>query len=77
MDIEYKIYLERSENELDLAKIIFEISSNNSKKEEFKIKTTFYSAVISHSYYSIFYCAKTYLLTKGIKNKAPQEHKKT
>lgn len=38
---------------------------------------TYYSAVISHAYYSIFYAAKAYLLTKGVKTEAPEEHKKT
>lgn len=38
---------------------------------------TYYSAVISHSYYCIFYAAKAYLLTRGIKTEAPEEHKKT
>jgi len=38
---------------------------------------TFYSAVISHSYYSIFYSAKAILLTKRIKTYSPDIHKKT
>ena len=38
---------------------------------------TFYSAVISHSYYSIFYCAKAMLLAKGITTFSPDLHKKT
>lgn len=38
---------------------------------------TYYSATISHAYYSIFYAAKAYLLLKGIKTQAPEEHKKT
>lgn len=38
---------------------------------------TYYSAVISHAYYSIFYAAKAYLLLKGIKTQAPEEHRKT
>ncbi len=38
---------------------------------------TYYSATISHSYYSIFYAAKAYLLLKGIKTQTPNEHKKT
>jgi len=38
---------------------------------------TYYSAAISHAYYSIFYAAKAYLLLKGIKTRAPEEHKKT
>ena len=37
---------------------------------------TFYSAVISHSYYAMFYMAKSYLAHKGITIKAPNEHKK-
>ena len=38
---------------------------------------TFYSGVISHAYYSIFYAAKSILLTKNIKTYAPEIHKKT
>lgn len=38
---------------------------------------TYYSAVISHAYYCIFYAAKAYLLTRGVKTEAPEEHKKT
>ena len=46
--------------------------------EIFGIKEdTYYSATISHAYYSIFYAAKAYLLLKGIKTCAPEEHKKT
>ncbi|MFH1917676.1 MAG: hypothetical protein ABIJ14_01020 [Nanoarchaeota archaeon] len=79
MDSKIRIYLERAENELRLAKAIF----NLSKKEKIKIELeanpddTFYSAVISHCYYSIFYSAKAILLTKGVKTKVPDEHKKT
>ena len=38
---------------------------------------TFYSSAISHSYYCIFFGAKAILLTKNIKTKAPEVHKKT
>ncbi len=38
---------------------------------------TFYSSVISHSYYAIFYSAKAILLTKNIRTCAPEIHKKT
>ncbi len=38
---------------------------------------TYYSSVISHAYYCIFYSAKAYLAKKGIKTEAPEEHKKT
>lgn len=80
MDSEYKIYLERAQNELNLAKIIFQISGDTSIQINiFKITRTesFYSAVISHAYYCIFYAAKAYLMKKGIKTKPPEEHKKT
>jgi uncharacterized protein (UPF0332 family) len=33
--------------------------------------------VISHAYYSIFFASKSYLLTKKIETKPPEEHKKT
>lgn len=75
-----KLYLERAENELELAKIIFKLTTEkNIQKEIFAVDTplTFFSSVISHSYYCIFYGAKTYLLTKGIKTEPPEEHKKT
>jgi len=79
MDYEYKIYLKRAENELNLSMIIFSISDDkNMQISTFGMKEdTYYSAVISHTYYSIFYAAKAYLLLKGIKTKAPEEHKKT
>ncbi len=45
--------------------------------ESFDVKDpeTYYSAVISHCYYSVFYAAKAYLIKKGIKVTAPEEHK--
>ena len=79
MDSKVRLYLERAENELRLAKAIF----NLSKLEKIKIELeanpddTFYSAVISHCYYSIFYSAKAILLTSNIKIKMPEEHRKT
>ncbi len=79
MDSKAKIYLERAENEFRLARAIF----NLSEKENLKIELlanpddTFYSAVISHCYYCIFYSAKAILLTKKIETKVPNEHKKT
>src|SRR3989338_4935952 len=78
MDYEYKIYLKRAENELNLSMIIFSISDDkNMQISTFGMKEdTYYSAVISHAYYSIFYVAKAYLLLKGIKTKAPEEHRK-
>lgn len=75
-----KLYLHRSENEIKLADIIFILSENtNLQRETFKVNDpeTYFSAVIAHSYYSIFYGAKAYLIKKGIEIFAPEEHKKT
>ncbi|MEK6968081.1 MAG: hypothetical protein AABX51_05620 [Nanoarchaeota archaeon] len=75
-----KLYIHRAENEIKLAEIIFEISEKpNLQKETFKVNNpeTYFSAVISHSYYSIFYGAKAYLAKKGIAVSAPEEHKKS
>lgn len=74
-----ELYLNRAENELKLADIIFTLSEKtNIQKEVFDIKDpeTYYSATIAHSYYSIFYAAKAYLLKKEIKVAAPEEHRK-
>ena len=79
MDSMVKIYLSRALNELSQAKLLFAISDNNEKKQEFQIEEemTFYSGAISHAYYAIFDSAKALLVTKGIKTDAPQVHKKT
>ena len=75
-----ELYLERAENELELAKIIFTLTEQeNLQKDIFHLDRTmtFFSAVISHSYYSIFYAAKAHLLKKSIRTRPPEEHKKT
>ena len=80
MDLDYKIYLERAENEINLSEIIMELSLNKDIQiNNFNLKKidTYFSSVISHAYYCIFYCAKAYLLIKGIKTEFPEEHKKT
>lgn len=79
MDSSYKLYIERSQNELNLSIMILKISDDKEMQlSTFKMKIdTYYSAVISHAYYSIFYAAKAYLLLKDIKTDAPEEHKKT
>jgi len=74
-----KLYIHRAENEIKLADIIFVISEEPKiQKENFKVKEpeTYFSAVIAHSYYSIFYGAKAYLTKKGIEITPPEEHKK-
>ncbi|HLE05742.1 MAG TPA: HEPN domain-containing protein [Candidatus Nanoarchaeia archaeon] len=79
MDFAHKIYLSRAENELNLSIIVQRISDDKQMQiEVFKMKEdTYYSATITHAYYSIFYAAKAYLLKKGIKTSPPEEHKKT
>lgn len=74
-----KLCIHRAENEIKLAEIIFTISEKpNIQTETFKVNDpeTYFSAVIAHSYYSIFYGAKAYLAKKGIEVSAPEEHKK-
>jgi uncharacterized protein (UPF0332 family) len=78
MDSKDKLYIERAENEVILARAIFSLSEGIAKKELFVPEDiTFYSAVISHAYYCIFYSAKALLYIKGISTEAPEEHKKT
>lgn len=73
------LYIHRAENEIKLAEMIYVISEHPSmQKEIFKVNDpeTYFSAVIAHCYYSIFYGAKAYLARKGITVFAPEEHKK-
>ena len=80
MDLNYNLYLERAKNEIKFAGIALFVSNNKKiQVDVMKIDEpeTYYSSVISHSYYCIFYSAKAYLLKKGIKTKIPNEHKKT
>ena len=79
MDSMVEIYFDRAGNELLAAESLKKLSEDEKAKEDFGIpqKTTFYSSVISHSYYSVFYAAKAILLTKKTKTYAPNVHKKT
>lgn len=79
MDSEVNLYLKRAEDEFLLAKKDLQISTDFKLKEIFGIakEKTFFHSVITHAYYAIFYCAKAYLISKGIKTKPPEEHKKT
>jgi uncharacterized protein (UPF0332 family) len=75
-----RLYIHRAENEIKLAEIIFVISEKPIlQKETFNINDpeTYFSSVIAHSYYSIFYSAKAYLAKKEVDVNAPEEHKKT
>ena len=73
------LYIQRAKNELDLAKAIFKLSTENKLKAEFELKEdlTFFSNVIGNSYYRIFYSAKALLMSKSITTEPPEEHKKT
>ena len=73
------IYLDRSNNEIMAAESLKRLSEKDKDKEEFNLPddASFYSSVISHSYYAIFYAAKAILLTKKIETKSPEVHKKT
>ena len=80
MDSDTKLYLERAENELRLAEMIMLLSVNldiQAKIPDISKTDTYFSSVISHAYYSIFYTSKAYLTTKGIITKTPNEHKNT
>src|SRR3989344_2645267 len=79
MDSEVNLYLMRAEDEFLLARKDMQISIEIKIKEILGIQKdkTFFYSVITHAYYAIFYCAKAYLLSKGIKTEVPEEHKKT
>ncbi len=79
MDLMIKIYLERAKNELLAAEVLKRTSEEQAAKQYFNIEEeiTFYSAVISHCYYAIFYATKALLLTKKIKTSSPDVHKNT
>ncbi len=79
MDTLVDLYIERAQNELELAKSVFSISQSSDMKSRLGLRegATFYSAVINHAYYCIFYSTKAILLAKGIKIDAPEEHRKT
>jgi len=79
VDINIKMYLERAENKLLLAKTTFEISTQNNLKQTLNLEKnkTFFNEVISECYYVIFYAAKAMLLKEKIITKPPEEHKKT
>jgi len=79
MDSTVEIFLDRANNELLAADSLKKLSEDKKAKKEFALpeNTTFYSSVISHSYYAIFYAAKAVLLAKGVKTYSPEIHKRT
>lgn len=79
MDTKADMYFKRAKTELESAEILDKVSKNQDTKQDLDIspESTYYSGVISHAYYSIFYSAKAMLCTKGIETEAPDVHKKT
>ena len=75
-----RLYIQRAENELVTAQMLFDISGNvQLQRVQFRLEKdfTFYSAVISHAYYCIFYSAKAILINEKIKTEPPEVHRKT
>lgn len=68
MDSEVSLLIDRAENELVAARVLKQVSGEDKIKKILQIDLpfTFYSSVISHSYYAIFYSAKAYLASKKI-----------
>ena len=79
MDSQVEIFIKRANNELLVAEALRKLSEEIKYKGEFSIpqNETFYSSVISHSYYAIFYAAKAILLTKNIRTTSPNIHRTT
>ena len=79
MDSMVRIFLDRANNEIFAAESLKKLSEGERQKIEFNLpeNVTFYSSVISHSYYSIFYAAKALLLLKNIRTSSPEIHRKT
>lgn len=74
-----EIYVDRANNEIMAAESLKRLSEKEEDKVNFDLPDdiSFYSSVISHSYYAIFYATKALLLIKGITTKSPEIHKKT
>jgi len=74
-----ELYIKRAKTELESAEILFDVSCKKEIKQNFIIEedATYYSGVISHSYYCIFYCTKAMLLAKDIETESPEIHRKT
>jgi uncharacterized protein (UPF0332 family) len=74
-----EVYIDRANNEIMVAESLKRLSEKDEDKENFGLPddVSFYSSVISHSYYAIFYATKALLLTKNIETKAPEVHRKT
>lgn len=74
MDSKVNLLMDRAENEIFAAQALKKLSEEASLKKEFEFSpsVSFYSSVINHSYYAIFYSAKAYLTAKNIPLKSKQ-----
>ncbi len=74
MDSKVRLLMDRAENEILVAQALKKLSEEVSLKKEFDFSpsASFYSNVIGHSYYAIFYCAKAYLIANNIHLKEMQ-----
>lgn len=68
MDSRVSLLMDRAENEILAAQALKKLSEEDAAKTEFNFpaSATFYSSVISHAYYAIFYSAKAYLLLRNV-----------
>jgi len=68
MDLKDELLIKRAEHEIVASELLYKLSEDSPEKTILNVSsgTTFYSAVISHAYYSIFYAAKYYLLSRKI-----------
>jgi len=74
MDLKVNLLMDRAANEIFAAKALKKLSEEEQLKKEFEFpnSVSFYSSVISHAYYAIFYSAKAYLTSKNIPLKSTQ-----
>jgi len=75
MDLKVEL-IGRAENEISAAQALKKISDEPELKVDFGFSadTSFYSNVINHSYYAIFYSAKAYLVFRGIEVSEQGQH---
>lgn len=68
MDSKASLFMQRADNEMLAAISLKKLSEDEKGLTAFALPkgTTFYSSVISHSYYAVFYSAKAYLISKNI-----------
>ncbi|OGJ19069.1 hypothetical protein A3K73_01995 [Candidatus Pacearchaeota archaeon RBG_13_36_9] len=74
MDSKVSLFMDRAQNSIFASQALKKISEDDSIKKTFGFtkEDSFYSSVINHSYYAIFYAAKAYLLSRNIPLKSKQ-----